>query len=365
MHTGVISFCDRIAYNIKSSDTKDEILHYLAQQFQVHILQRHWYRLDEAGINQLARSPHFACLRSNGNPYFMYFTKYEDTPIIYFIDKKIQPGYQKPRIILGRGKFDECLFSNTLMEGEMVKDKYGGWLFLINDVIAYENEHLWKLTLPQRIEYAYRLLSDHYTPDHTMDVCKIQVKTYSHATQDGISALLEFANTLPYTSRGIYLWPFSSKFKPKLYNFDDTLIKEVKRKVKDNPEFREAAEVPSRSPSPTIPSVTPTSHQSQLQTMTSSPIITPPPQTLSSSETYVMWLRKTEYPDVYDVYTTDHGMAQNTKVGIAHVPTLQISKWLRNEFKTTTVAVYVPFRCKRHDDFDKWIPIERADITAA
>ena len=286
----------------------------------------------------------------------MYFTKYEDVPIIYFIDKKIQPGYQKPRIILGRGKFDECLFSNTLMEGEMVKDKYGGWLFLVNDIMAFQNEYLWKKTLPQRLEYAYRLLSDHYTPDARMDVCKIQVKAYAHATQEGIKSLLELSDTLPYTSRGIYMWPFSTKFKPKLYNFDDTLIKAVTRKVKDNPEFREASSQPAptertktRSPSPTIPPL---------------PATTPSPPPTGGNDPTMLWLRKTEYPDVYDVYTTDHGMAQNTKVGVAHVPTLQISKWLRNEFKSATVAMYIPFLCKRHEDFDKWIPVSKVNRDA-
>jgi hypothetical protein len=353
MHTGVISFCDRIAYNIKSSDTKDEILLHLAQQFQVHILQRHWHRLDEAGIAQLSRSPHFACLRSNGNPYLMYFTKYEDVPIIYFIDKKIQPGYQKPRIILGRGKFDECLFTNTLLEGEMVKDKYGGWLFLINDVIAYQNEFLCKLTLPQRLEYAYRLLADHYTRDTTMDVFRMQVKAYTHATQEGLNSLVEFADTLPYTSRGIYLWPFSTKFKPKLYNFDDSLIKAVTRKVKDNPEFRE---VLFTSPTPMPPS--PKSDPPPSA-------VSPMPSNKTSDDSVIMWLRKTEFPDVYDVYTSDHGMAQNTKAGVAHVPTLQVSKWLRNEFKTTTVAMYIPFVCKRHEEFDKWIPVSKHVIPVA
>lgn len=354
MHTGVISFCDRISYNIKSSDTKDEILHHLANQFQVHILQRHWHRLDEAGIAQLSRSPHFACLRSNGNPYFMYFTKYEDVPIIYFIDKKIQPGYQKPRIILGRGKFDDCIFSNTLMEGEMVKDKYGGWLFLINDMIAYQNEYLWKQTLPQRMEYAYRLLADHYSADAMMDVCKIQVKAYAHATQEGLASLMSLADTLPYTSRGIYLWPFSMKFKPKLYNFDDTLIKAVTRKVKDNPEFREAP-TPTITPVPAMPPTAPTPVS---RSRSPSPKITTPSPSLIDG-TCVMWLRKTEHPDVYDVYSTDHGMAQNTKVGLAHVPTLQVSKWLRNEFKSCTVAMYIPFHCKRHEEFDKWIPTSK------
>jgi hypothetical protein len=58
-------------------------------------------------------------------------------------------------------------------------------------------------------------------------------------------------------------------------------------------------------------------------------------------------------------------MAQNTKAGVAHVPTLQVSKWLRNEFKATTVAMYIPFVCKRHEEFDKWIPVSKHVIPAA
>lgn len=346
MHTGVISFCDRIAYNIKSSDTKDDILHELANRFQVHILQRHWIRLDEEGIGQIYRSPHFACLRSNGNPYFMYFTKYEDVPIIYFVDKKIQPGYQKPRIILGKGRFDGSLFSNTLMEGEMAKDKYGRWVFLINDVIAFKNEYLWKQTLPQRIEYAYKILAEYFIPDPIMDMCTYHVKNYAHATQEGIRCLIEMAETLPYTSRGIYLWPFSRKFKPKLYNFDDSLIKSVVRKVKDTPDFREITEEPVPIEEP----VTPQMHSVAL--------------VHHDQDESVLWLRKTEYPDVYDVYTSDHGMMQNTKVGVAHVPSLTVSKWLRNEFKNATVAMYFPFVCKKHLDFNKWVPLRKATTSA-
>ena len=88
MHTGFISFCDRINFNIKSTDTKTKILEDL-KKFNIQILEKHWYKLDEKNVEHMQRIPHLACLRSNGNPYYMYFTKYEDVPIIYFIDKKI------------------------------------------------------------------------------------------------------------------------------------------------------------------------------------------------------------------------------------------------------------------------------------
>ena len=53
-------------------------------------------------------------LRSNGNRYYLYFTLYNDIEIMYYIDKKIHPGYQRPRIIFGRGLFDKKCYLRIL-----------------------------------------------------------------------------------------------------------------------------------------------------------------------------------------------------------------------------------------------------------
>lgn len=336
MHTGVISFCDRVAYNIKSSDTKDDILNELEGLFQIKILQKHWHPLTPENVTQVYRALHLACLRSNGNPYYMYFTRYEDVPIIYFIDKKVQPGYQKPRIILGRGMFDDSLFTNTLMEGEMVKDNRGQWLFLINDVIAYENIHLNKVPLPKRLEYAYRIIKT-YTPDPIVDFCAFQVKRYCYASREGLDFLLQLSQSLPYTNRGLYYWPFFMQYKPKLYNFDSTVIKEVHRKVKDNPEFREIAVIDS--PPPVVNPV---------------PVSEPVQEELSSVDANIKWLRKTENPDVYTVYDSQ---TQAHASGIAHVSSLALSRKLRTVFKDLTVTMSVAFNCKYNDTFNKYEPI--------
>lgn len=343
MHTGVISFCDRVAYNIKSSDTKDVILQEIEVLYKIKILQKHWHALNHTNVAQIYRSPHICCLRSNGNPYYMFFTTYEDVPIIYFIDKKVQPGYQKPRIILGRGKFDDAVFANggTLIEGEMVKDKGGQWLFLINDVIVFQGTFLEQVPLPKRLAYAYRLL-DLFSPDPIIDMCAFQVKQYCYASKEGLDFLLAFSNELPYTNRGIYYCPYMMQYKPKLYNFDESLIKEVHRKVKDNPEFREI-------------------HSTQPNGAATTDIVAAPPPSVPCSENErVLWLRKTEHPDVYDVYEAQNN---TSKLGVAHIASLKLSKQLRAVFKDLTVTVNVPFRCRYNEIFHKYEPI--AEYVAA
>ena len=147
-----------------------------------------------------------------------------------------------------------------------------------------------------------------------------------------------FSQTLPYSSRGIYFYPLSMRYKPKLINFDDSLIKTVYRKVKDSPEFVETT-TPSSQPSPPLRPVEP---------------IIQPPTTLIDENTKTLWLRKTEQPDIYDMYENDNSQH---KIGIAYVQSLATSKMLRTIFKNLNVATSVAFICKFDKTFGKWSPV--------
>ena len=347
MHTGIISFCDRIAYNIKCSDAKDWILDQLENKYQIRILQKHWFRLDEQQFKYVQQIPHQVCIRSNGNPYFLYFTRYEDVNQIMYIDKKVQPGYQKPRIIITKGQFEDSIFENTLLEGEMVKDKKNQWIFLVNDVIMYKGKYLKDMLLPQRLSYAHEMFRQHYQPDPIMDVCIYQVKKYVPCTKTSVEQLIQFAEKLPYTNRGIYFVPLTMKYKPKLINFNDELIKTVYRKVKDCPEFMEKpmemTSTPPRSTTPALPVV-----EMEKQVI--------PTDLALEEDERVIWLRKTEQPDVYDMYEQENSQQ---KMGIASVPGLLTSKMLRSVFKNLNVATSVCFLCKRDASLQKWIPLKK------
>jgi hypothetical protein len=344
MHTGIISFCDRVRYNIKSPETKDVVLGDLEARYGIRVLQRHWHRLEPSTVQQVQRFPHWACLRSNGNPYYMYLTTFDDINIIYFVDKKVQPGYERPRIILGRGRFADDLFKGTVLDGEMVRrTDQPGWVFLVNDVVSYRGEFLQNMPLPRRLSKAYEMFRTAYTPDPFQDVCSFLVKRYVLPTRAAVEGLVELSKTLPYTSRGVYLWPHSSRAKPKLINFDDSLVKSVHRKVKDCPDFRQKDQTPMPPPEP----------------VSSLPL--PPPElveTVLPEGDKVLWLRKTENPDIYDVYTTQQCQE---KLGTACIQTLVMSKRMRGVFKDLTVATSVPYVCSYNSSFDKWVPVRRAD----
>jgi hypothetical protein len=314
-------------------------------------LQKHWYRLDDDQFKYVKLIKHSACIRSNGNPYFLYFTRYEDVSQIMYIDKKVQPGYQKPRIILTRGQFADCIFDNTLVEGEMVKDEKNQWIFLINDVIIYKGTYLKDVELHDRLQFAYEMFSLHYTSDIIMDVCSYQIKKYVDCTKEDVEELIEFSKKLPYTNRGIYFVPLTMKHKPKLINFNDSLIKNVFRKVKDCPDFIQKKEdtiIQDAILSP-ISSYNKPAIQPQLQKQ-----LNIPNDIKLDDNNKIMWLKKTDQPDIYDIYENE---CSQTKHSIAYVSSLKLSKMLRNIFKNMNVATSVSFLCTYHNDFQKWEPI--------
>ncbi len=341
---GIISFSNRIALNIKNNDHKDSILGDLNTLYKIKILQRHHHNLDNSNVN-IVTTNHMMNLRSNGNRYYLYFTLYNDVETMYYIDKKIHPGYQRPRIIFGRGLFDKNLFKNTLLDGELVKCKDDSWTFLINDIICYEGKFLNNKTLPQRLEIIYNILDKQYTPDRTIDVCNYKVKCYYNMYKESIEELEILSKNLNYTCRGIYIWPYDLKYKPKLYNFDDSSVIDVIRKTKDITEFK------------TIDSEVNKSHVIEEKSLDSQP--------LKEEDNYegckILYLMKTLEPDIYNIYETDN--TNDKPLGIALVQTIKDSKLLRTAFRDKNAMTFIKFACVFDEKFNKWKAINQVYYT--
>ena len=345
---GIISFSDRVAFNIKSNDHKDVILDQMKTLYNIKILQRHHHNLDNNNVNFIL-SNHLMNLRSNGNRYYLYFTLYNNIETMYFIDKKIHPGYQRPRIIFGRGLFDKKLFKNTLLDGEMVKCKDNSWTFLINDIICYEGAYLNRKMLPDRLKIIYNMLETQYTPDETIDVCNYKVKSYFNMYKEAIENIMELTSNLNYTCRGIYIWPYDIKYKPKLYNFDESSVINVVRKTKDITEFKSMEPVAAVAVSATG-SVGPTGPTATIENIKDTKDIT---QVEINNEEKILYIVKTNEPDIYNVYDNED-VLNKPSIGIALVQTLSDSKLLRNSFRDKNAITNIKFVCVFVDKFKKW-----------
>jgi hypothetical protein len=64
-------------------------------------------------------------------------------------------------------------------------------------------------------------------------------------------------------------------------------------------------------------------------------------------------IRKTSNPDIYEIFELNN----NTMAGVACIPTMKVSKYMRNIFENKNVVDKVEIRCEYSEKFKKWIPL--------
>lgn len=345
MMLGEISFCDQIGFNIKTDETKRFILDMLQRKYGLKIITKHFDKYEDRMFENIQKRPHLLCVRSNGNPYFLCFVKLNFVNYCIFIDKKIQQGYSYPRMIISHFKFADELFEDTILDGEMVKMNNGKWTYLMNDLIVLKGLHLNEYNLVKRINLLYDVIAKSFQPDIN-DICKFGIKQY-FKYDEAMNIIEKHINEVQYSCRGIYFKPLFLKFKDVLINFNDELVKKVERtKYKDVKSFVLKEDRDKLCNTGTVNETTSASSESSdisnldvVKTINKEP-----------SNTQYFHTRKTNLPDVYELY--DENMVL---IGHPAVPSMQISKTLRETFKNKniidTVVLQYVFSMKRN----KWI----------
>jgi hypothetical protein len=349
MHSGIINFASGTALNIKDTDVKKEILSSIEDLCKVKIIQKHFDKFDNNSFNKLNKSPYLVSLKTNGNPYMCYLTRNDFINQCIFIDKKIQQGYFVPRMIITRFEFDDELFNNTLLEGEMVKcEETNTWVFLINDILVYQNQYLDNINFLKRLGIIIDIMNTKFRMDKN-DICNIQIKKY--VIYDHIKYLVEkFSSKLPYTCRGIYFKPLYLKFKDILYNFDDSLIKSVNRvKYQNDGMFLSVKiDTPPQNKLEQSNSFNSNISINSLKSLDSSTSI----NTMDKNKIFL--IEKTELPDVYNLYDIQTLQKKN----IACIPDMKTSKMLFNIFYNINLTNKLKVECEYSKYFHKWVPIQ-------
>jgi hypothetical protein len=356
MHLGQISLCDSIAYNIKSDEDKKKILDELNKKYAVGIIQRHHETFsEERHVHIINTNPYMLSVRTNGNPYYMYLTRYNFVNQCILVDKKVQQGYFYPRMILVRLWFADELFDNTLFEGEMVKDKRGGWTFIINDMMVYRNVAQTDQNLVTRLNMVYTILANAHVSDE-LDICCLRVKRYFLCSEID-RVIKHFVPNLPYTCRGLYFKPFFLKFKDVLFNFDDSLIKKI---VKTN--YKDAGNFLLMSDKDEI--ITDEIKNDDTRDTSDGPFLSTNISSNADDRRSLLWVKHTNLPDVYELYENAADISRGAstsfdRVGctVACVPNLKTSRALRGIFQNRGVTDAIRMECVFCEKFQKWTPV--------
>lgn len=356
MMIGEISFCDQVGFNIKTDETKRYILEKLQQKYGLKIITKHFERYEERMLESFQKRPHLLCVRSNGNPYYLCLIRLNFVNYCIFIDKKIQQGYSYPRMIISHFRFEDKLFDDTVMDGEMVKMNDGSWSFLLNDLVVLRGVHLVDHNIVKRINMLYDVLANAFVPD-TNDISRIGVKRF-FKYDEGLDIINKHINEVQYSCRGIYFKPLFLKFRDILINFNDELVKKVERtKYKHKKSFimhedtNKLNDEDKDKDSDTMSVSSDTSSKASSSTSDKKmPLHTNDTSDVSTQRQY--HTRKTSLPDVYEIFDTNM-----ISMGFASVPSLKISKFLRETFKNKNIVDSVILSYTYSEKHKKWIPL--------
>jgi hypothetical protein len=242
-------------------------------------------------------------------------------------------------MIISRFHFCDSLFENeTILDGEMIKDNQGSWIFLIHDLLVHKSQSMSNISILQRNQLLHEMLTARFYEDMD-DVCMFQVKKLFKITE--MATMLDvFMPSLPYTCRGIYFKPYFFKFKDIYYNFDDSNIKSVVRE-KYTRTFNTIGDVERKLQKKKVADADSGAGASPAGKREN-----------KDGEKRKFMVEKTSVQDVYNLYDVESGAF----VDNACLPTMRASKLLQSAFGNATLVVRIPIIAEYSSRFQKWIP---------
>tara|TARA_Y100001970_G_scaffold186363_1_gene226672 strand:+ start:14489 stop:15619 length:1131 start_codon:yes stop_codon:yes gene_type:complete len=351
IRTSKISFCNKNALNLTSDKFKAFLLNNLREEYNISITDRNAYILNNKSVRNLSKNPHLISVKTCGSNYYLYLTRINEINYSFFIDKKIKNGYSYPRIISVNYNFPKDLYNNTLVEGELIRDNDNEWLFLIFDIRCYKGVSQKEVNLIHKIRNIYSLFDD-YNEDIDMQPCSLQVKKFfNYCDFEYIQD--DFIPSLPYRVNGL----FFNTLQPKHHNY----LHFFPRKNMNNNQSKQQTSYQSKQKS---------SHQSKPQSIQESSHQAS--HHMSNNITHKMYqkqnnitdkqlgdtmvfvIKTTNKPDVYNLYCVKNNSL--VKYGLACVPTMKCSKFIRSIFINSGKDIDVKVECDYNKKFKKWQP---------
>ena len=349
-----ISFCGKVATNIVTSDAKQAIIdnfNKLIESNRYFNRSQNRYKyanlINPKSITFLSKQPHLITLKTGGSNYFLYLTKINGVNNALFIDCKTKQGYTLPRIITADFKFHEDLFSGTIFDGEIVRDREDNWMFLISNIVALRGRVV-NSNMVARMNLIYKTLAESYSPDPVIDICPIRVKqVYRYSDYDKL--ILMYIPKYEYEIKGMFFNSLTNKHSNHLFMMSAPSKKEGytdRRKTRSTGATKEVDSGTTREE---------TSNVGEAKTTEES----------IKRDTLVFQIKTTDKPEIYELYgVSDGGVIE--MISVALIKKMAVSKKLKAYFDDSTSGNCF-CDCKYNNRFKKWEVIginEKAKIAS-
>lgn len=324
MEVSKIDFCNKKVYNMKNNREKKDIIDKIFNNFSIDLTSKNFVFSNKLQ-NLLNHNNYFIRCITQGNRYFLYLTKFNNENYTLLIDSKLTDGFKYPKILIVNLGFDDFLYNNTLISGELVKLKNNNWTFLIDDILVYLNKNC-KESFKERLKLIYQIFSKKYFYDHILNLFTIEINKFFNI-KDRNDFFENYIPKLNYRVNGIQFVPNEPKFpvidlcfKKNNNNYNKaTTIDKTKKKNHKNTEIFKCNDN-------------------------------------NTSEKYITFqLQKTTYQDIFNLHYYIEGTLK--KHSIARIESLECSEMVNKLIKESATC---NVECKYSQNFKKWIPVRKS-----
>ena len=215
-----ISFCKKSGNNIIEANDKQQIIDILSNKYSINFKTNRAMILNKKSLSFLRMNPHLISIKTTGSNYYLFLTRINDTQCAFFIDRKVKQGYSLPRIISVNLSFDDAVFDDTLIDGELIKDTNNNWMFLISDMNIYKGKKL-TMNIVDRFNKIYECLETHFHEDPIMDICPLRVKRLFDYSEYSY-LITQYMPRMNYNIRGLYFNTLNPKHCNQLFIYKES-----------------------------------------------------------------------------------------------------------------------------------------------
>ena len=352
--TSYISFCNKQTLNIIDDNFKEDVLNILSKKYYITIKDRSFYVIKKNNIKYMENNSYILSIKSLGALYYLFLTTINDINYCIYIDKKVKEGHNYPRMLIVNYRFDDSLYSDTLFEGELLKNNENEWCFIIINLHLFKGELQKNKTIVLRLSTVYKIFNDLYKKDNHLEICPLYIKRlFSYHELD--TMIDEYIPNLNYKVRGIYFEGLKNAKRDKtnrlqnsndhLYLFPRNMSFDKKKKVESLDNIILNKEKRNKQSMEKINIKYKCDNLDNLDNLD-----------FSNKENITFMIRKTEKSDIYNLYCLDNDDIK--KYGIAWINSLKISKKIAKGFRNKDSY---NVSCKYSKEMEKWYPVEMTE----
>jgi hypothetical protein len=344
-------------------------------QYGIDIEYKRYHFLDKNRANELKQKEHSFVLNTYGAKFLLFLTYVNFKPYALYINRK------NATFFLVKTRFDVSLYQDTILEGETIKINEK-WFFYVGDCLVYKKANIIVQSYVKRYEILGNILANDYVSDSYMEPFQLIMKD-KYEYEDIIGVKNKLIGILPFRVNGYVFKCLENASYDILYIFP-----ECRNKQADDGGGNGSSPLTLTNGGDNSSTITTTQcggngnstitttqcggngSSSHMRGGTAQQFVQQPAkhkvQPIQSAHTTsnmqpkgkddaTFLMKKTEFPDVYEIYMFDSSNSKKAKIGYAGIPNIECSVMVKNWFLDKE-EIYA--KCKKNPVNEKWIPVQ-------